>query len=86
MWEPFTGQSKSRDVEIKNNLWIPTSTDSPNLFEEIYKSEKRLASNKREEKVAGIKSFELWRPSGIIPQSPRNWLIQKRGSRVDFRY
>ncbi|KAF4637775.1 hypothetical protein G7Y89_g294 [Cudoniella acicularis] len=37
-------------------------------------------------KVKSIESTEMWRPSRDIPQSPRNWLVTRRVSKVEFRY
>lgn len=38
------------------------------------------------EPLAEIKSTDMWRPSRELPQSPRNWLVSRRFSRVEFRY
>jgi hypothetical protein len=33
-----------------------------------------------------IESAEMWRPSMGLPESPTNWLVNRRTSRVEFRY
>jgi hypothetical protein len=33
-----------------------------------------------------IESAEMWRPSMGLPESPTNWLVDRRASRVEFRY
>jgi len=42
---------------------------------------------KRDEISLGqLESTELWRPNLSIPVSPKNWLINRRVSKVEFRY
>ena len=45
-------------------------------------------SRKRREdaSVSNIESTEMWRPSYGLPESPKNWLVNRRASRVEFRY
>ena len=33
-----------------------------------------------------IESAEMWRPSYGLPESPKNWLVNRRISKVEFRY
>jgi hypothetical protein len=33
-----------------------------------------------------IESTQMWRPYYGLPESPKNWLVNKRPSRVEFRY
>ncbi|KAE9377091.1 hypothetical protein N431DRAFT_462884 [Stipitochalara longipes BDJ] len=33
-----------------------------------------------------IESTEMWRPTYGFPEEPKNWLVNKRASRVEFRY
>jgi hypothetical protein len=42
---------------------------------------------KREDaSLTKIESSEMWRPSYGLPESPKNWLVNRRASRVEFRY
>jgi hypothetical protein len=42
---------------------------------------------KREDaSLTKIENTEMWRPSYGLPESPKNWLVNRRTSRVEFRY
>jgi len=45
-----------------------------------------VRAKRGDETVAGIESTELWHMDRNLPESPRNWLVTRRVSKVDFRY
>jgi hypothetical protein len=42
--------------------------------------------NRGSESLKNIESTEMWRRSYDLPSSPRNWLLNKKVSKVEFRY
>ncbi|KAE8453840.1 hypothetical protein EG329_009352 [Mollisiaceae sp. DMI_Dod_QoI] len=67
--------------EMRPEISIP----SPTLFENPHIQP--WNPKKREESALNqLESTELWLPGGSFPESPKNWLVQRRFSRVEFRY
>jgi len=86
LWTPTKTEDRTSNGPEAWKLWVAARIGSSDVFGEVYKNETRHVSKRIDIEGEGIKSFELWRPSGRIPESPRNWLIQKRASKVEFRY
>ncbi|KAK0128816.1 hypothetical protein ONS95_000766 [Cadophora gregata] len=90
-WTTPTAQSTEPDTQ-KFGMWQPQSTatlTSPALFTNPHSQP--WVRTKRTDEALGltgteIESSDLWRPSMALPESPKNWLVKKRFSRVEFRY
>ena len=86
MWTPRTNTESSEDDST--GLWMSRSTDaipSPALFSNPHArpwDKKKRGSMSTKD----ITSAELWRLSNALPDSPKYWLMNRRISKVDFRY
>lgn len=71
-----------------NNLWAPrnvTPPQSQDLFQDLHTAP--WERKKREvTEIGQLESFRMWKPSMEMPESPKNWLVKRRFSKVEFRY
>jgi hypothetical protein len=76
-------------LEYENTgMWAPRTavvTPSPTLFSNPHEApwarKKRCSVSAKD-----ITSSELWRLPAELPRKPKHWLIDRRASRVQFRY
>lgn len=90
------------DAEIPSTHWLHKTSTIDTPLKQSARTEKNdpasasLFSNphaapwsrkKREyASLNQIESTQMWRPYYGLPESPKNWLVNKRPSRVEFRY
>ncbi|KAH6678337.1 hypothetical protein B0J14DRAFT_320036 [Halenospora varia] len=71
-----------------SNLWAPrnvTPLQSPSLFQDLHAAP--WERKKREvTEIKQLESFQMWKPSMEMPESPKNWLVKRKLSKVEFRY
>ncbi|KAF8867001.1 hypothetical protein BDZ45DRAFT_667000 [Acephala macrosclerotiorum] len=67
--------------EVRSEISLP----SPTLFENPH-NQPWNPKKRDEASLSELESAELWRPSMTQPESPINWLVKRRFSRVEFRY
>lgn len=71
-----------------SNMWEKnqsSSSTAPSLFTNT-QAQPWTHSKREAGAMVNIESTDLWRASRNGRASPRNWLVQKRVSRVEFRY
>jgi hypothetical protein len=85
-WTAPTSTEISEDESI--SLWVPrpaVTARSQALFSNPHTAP-WVKKNGDSTPTKDISSSELWRLSTVLPTSPKNWLIDRRVSRVQFRY
>jgi hypothetical protein len=85
VWTPPLPKEPTVHQNIMWEARSESSSPSPRLFpnphSEPWSRKKRDTAEPNE-----IECTELWRPSRDMPPSPKNWLLKRRFSRVEFRY
>ena len=86
LWEPTTHRSTKEPERL--SLWKPQIVEE---VEEIMTFANPhvgpwVKANRAPDPLKVIESQALWRPTLEIPQSPRNWLVTRNASKVQFRY
>jgi hypothetical protein len=87
MAPPSRPSAESADLK-SNRMWEPAS--SPEISSSVLFSNPHVESWRRKRResmsVKAIQSAEMWKRSAPMPESPKHWLVDRRISRVEFRY
>jgi hypothetical protein len=84
-WTPSLVQE---EAENEMKMWESQSKDavqSPTLFSNPH-SAPWEQKKRQPAPLKTIESTNMWRPSMAIPLSPKNWLVRRKFSKVEFRY
>lgn len=85
-WTP--GSAKAQVNKNADQMWesqTKSTVHSPTLFANPHTAPWDQ-KKKQPTPLKAIESTTLWRPSMAIPASPKNWLVKRAISRVEFRY
>jgi hypothetical protein len=76
-------------AQASGMIWVapmPPTSSSPAVIFPNPHAEPWVRAKRTDEAVVGIESTELWHMDMNLPQSPRNWLVTRSFSKVEFRY